>query len=440
MLAPIVTLLRTEVRRVWCHRWLVVGTTLALGAVGAAVAIRMPTEYEAWGQIYVNSQTPLSAATEGVALTGASYGSPYVVQKTLLNDTSLEKVVRKIDPAAASYGRLRLEVAIARLRAKIRLAPDPGEGFVELHVTDTDPVRARDTVQVLMDQFIGANVERTRSDLLRADQFLGQQISAYDALLATSQAKITAFRRNHPSAGALLAPGAGAAPQSISPSAPRLAAAARFAAVSAQVSELEGRLANLRTIYTDEYPDVIATRRQLARAVAERQATPAVTREGGEARAPALRLNLIDPAIAAEGSELQKTDEMLHANHQQLLAKRDATRMSQAVYGADHGKYQVTRRPTVPLVSSGPNRLLHFGLVAAFAICGGLGVGYLRASARDIFVSTQELERALQLPVIGTISQEPAWRSQSRARLRRGRRAKRSFPSTYRPDARPAAS
>jgi capsular polysaccharide biosynthesis protein len=118
----------------------------------------------------------------------------------------------------------------------------------------------------------------------------------------------------------------------------------------------------------------------------------------------------IPPEVASEWANLQKNDEVLRNAYQQLLNKRVATRMSQAVYGADGvGKYQVTREPTVPTVPTGPHRLLYLALAGLLAVAGGLGAGWLRAATRSIFVSTQELEQAVQLPVIGTLSWEPAW-------------------------------
>ena len=79
------------------------GVDSALTLCIAAVAIHyLPNTYDAWGQIYVAPQTPLASAAEGVSLGGNGYGNPNVVLTTLLNDDNLEKIVKRIDPAAAS--------------------------------------------------------------------------------------------------------------------------------------------------------------------------------------------------------------------------------------------------------------------------------------------------------------------------------------------------
>jgi uncharacterized protein involved in exopolysaccharide biosynthesis len=446
MIGPLITLLRNELRRIWCYRWLVAVTSLVLWAGAAAYIQHLPSTYDAWGQIYVEQQTPLVAAAEGVSLVGKNYGSPYVVQTTLLNDDSLEKIVRRIDPAAASKGDTALAGAVNRLRAKIRRAPDPGDGFIELHVTDTDPVRARDVVQLLMQQFISTTVGRSQRDLGRAGEFLEAQIASYGSMLEDSQANIAAFRQKHPAVaalalaghdggvgqlGAYAEPAYANASQALTPPPPSRAAE--------RVAELEARLASLRTAYTEQYPDVVTTRRQLS------DATAALDREerlmgfgnvsppGGATMIPERRAAMrpggprrlappppLPPDVAAAWADLQKTDELLRANYQQLLVKQAATRMSQAVYRDDEaGKYQIVREPVVPVIPTGPNRPLYLTLAAVLAIGAGMAAGYLRAAVKGILVSRQELEETFQLPVIGTVSWEPAWHT-ARAHPARG--------------------
>jgi uncharacterized protein involved in exopolysaccharide biosynthesis len=454
MIGPVLAVIKNEARRIWCFRRLVVAVTV-LTWCGAAVLIRlMPDTYDAWGQIYVAPQTPLVNAAEGVSLVGNGYGSPYVALTTLLNDDSLEKIVKRIDPDAARKGRVELAMAVADLRSKIRRAPDPGEGFIELHVADTDPVRARDIVRLLMDQFIQTNIGRSQRDLHRAGAFLDEQIAAYDSMLKGSQEKIAAFRASHPQVTAIAlqqrepvfattqvdAPSfqsGGVEPiAALQPPPPTPA--------EARVAELQTRIATLLIGYTEKHPDVVAARRELADAIAARDAerasaaaTPAAPTPAPAARPALVFRRAVRPAappplppdVAATWVDLQKTDEVLRTNYQQLLAKRAATRMSQAVYQDDEaGKYQIVREPVVPQIPAGPNRMLYLALAAVAAVGSGVGAGYLRAAFAGILVSRQELEDAFQLPVIGTVSWESAWHEPRTPQTRMGRMAARLPP------------
>ncbi|HKP79290.1 MAG TPA: hypothetical protein VJU34_09225, partial [Phenylobacterium sp.] len=141
----------------------------------------------------------------------------------------------------------------------------------------------------------------------------------------------------------------------------------------------------------------------------------AVWRTGAAPR-PAAAL---PPDVAAAWADIQKTDEVLRTNYQQLLVKQAATRMSKQLYREDEaGKYQIIREPTVPVIPIGPNRPLYFALAGVFAIAVGVGAGYLRAAMKGVLVSRQELEATFQLPVIATVSWEPAWHTAGAGRSR----------------------
>lgn len=449
MIGPMLALVRNEARRIWCFRGLVAVVTGLLCCVSAVCIRYLPNTYDAWAQIYVAPQTPLVSAAEGVSLVGSGYGNPSVALTTLLNDDNLEKIVRRIDPTAASMGQAGMAIAVAQLRGKIQRAPDPGEGFIELHVIDTDPVRARDVVRLLMDDFIASNIHRSQRDLSRAGAFLDEQITGYDAMLNKSQANITAFRDSHPEVArfelATAAGRFGSMAYAPSPAAsqdgvvgPAPDAGPPPPSLAAQrVSELETKLAALLTGYTEKHPDVVATRRQLDEAIALRDSEVAATPPAGSAgsgaapsvpraqqasqsdprlgarRAPVMAMPtqpVLPPDIAARWGELQKADELLRSNYQQLLAKKAATQMSQAVYEDDEaGKFQIVREPVVPVIPAGPNRPLYLLLAVVASIGAGLAAGYIRAAMKGVLVSAQELEHLLQLPVIGTVSWEPAW-------------------------------
>src|SRR6185437_14730051 len=177
MVGTVLSLLYDELVRIWCYRWTAIATSAALLVVGAVLVLRMPNVYDSWAQIYVNKQTPLAAAAQNVSL-GEGNGT-YVVQKTLLNDQSLRKVVQQLNPAFAGMTPAQREGQIISLRNRIEINPDQGDGFTEFHYKDTDPNRAFRVVQLLLNQFVAANQDRAQHDLGQADVFLDAQIEVY---------------------------------------------------------------------------------------------------------------------------------------------------------------------------------------------------------------------------------------------------------------------
>lgn len=434
MIGQIFDRLTDEVRRIWCYRWLVAAVTAVLLVAAVAFAFSAPDIYEAWGQLYVSRETPLSAAAASVSLADPGPSNTYVVQKTLLNDENLDTVARALAPRRRLTQR-EVASASAVLKKGIRLV-DGGDGFVEIRYTDTDPQRAQAVVRLMLNQFVSGSYERSQQELRRASAFLDQQTSAYAELIAQSQAKIAAIRRRWGLIGvgvdedAMLPaeepPRSGLAEAAPAPAPPRLIAPPLPAPSEAtqRVVQLEAKLSSLLTVDTEQHPDVVAARRQLeearadqAQEKAEMSATPLAT---PSAAPPAVRARRVQvrrrsgppPEVAADLAELQRKDDQLRISYQDLIAKRAATQMSEAVSGADRaGKFLVTREPTKPTVPVGPNRKLYLAAGLLAALGGGLGAGYLRAMMRGIMVSPREIEEAIQLPVIGTVSWQRAWRT-----------------------------
>jgi len=453
MIGAILTLIQDEARRIWCHRWLGLACAAVILAGGLGYVMSIPNVYDAWGQVYVNKQTPIAEAARSVSLTDDGFASAGVVEKTLLNDQNLERFVRETNPDADRMNRAQLDAAVQDLRQRIHIVTGD-DGFVEFHYADSDPVHGAQMVKRLMDQFVATNVNRSRSELTKVQAFLDEQIASYKGLLADAQGRINALRSNHAGLAVLPASEAETATEQVLVNAPSRAHAAQTGKASAaaeRVASLEAKLEQLRAVYTEQYPDVVSTRRQLADAVATqtleaalRPAKPDAATDDPAAAAPqrlvgrAIRRPPIPPAVAAEWADAQRSAEVLRINYQQLAARREATRMSLAVFGSDaSGKFQVTRAPTPPIAPVGPKRQLFTALVVAAALAGGLAAAYLRGAVRGIMVSPRELELACQLPVIGTVTWEPAWSTE--AHRRRGRalpsRSRRDMPK---PPRRPA--
>jgi len=428
MVGTVLSLLYDEVVRIWCYRWTAIFTAVIIFVVGAAYIVRMPDVYDSWAQIYVNKQTPLTAATQNVSLVGEGYNSTYVVQKTLLNDQSLGKVAEQLNPALSRLSPAARQGAIGSLRNQIEIVPDNGDGFTEFHYKATNPVRAYRVVQLVLNQFVSANQDRAQKDLGQADVFLDAQLEVYKRKLADSQQKIAEFHARYGNNATTTdsEEEANASADVENARAVYTAALARDGGAAsprqAQITALEDKIAALRLQYTDQYPDVVTARQQLAQlqssaaSAGKPSENAAVASARGLLAAAQARLRKarfhpgLPPQIAAQEADLKRTDDMLRNSYQELLSRREAARMSLAMYGSNNaGKFQVTNQPTIPAMPSGPNRMLYLGLAVLAAIAGGVGAAYLRGAITGVFVAPRELEDAFQLPVIGTISWEKTW-------------------------------
>ncbi len=430
MAGSIFGLLYDQIRRIWFYRWLIVLVAVPLFAGAAFFIMRMPKIYEAYAQVFVDRETATAAAAEHVSLVGGNFGSGYVILKTMLNDGNLHALLFRINPVARDLDRGALANATAALRGRIRIDPDQGDGFFQIHYQDTDPVRARDVVKMLLDGFINANLARNRVELENAVRFLDRQIASYAVKLQDATKALARFRAAHPDIvdarnPMVVANAASAVAGARAAYEAALAQPSRGSGNDGEIGALRAHIADLRARFTDQYPDVVAEQHRLDALLAARAAAPppaanesAVAQarqqlDAAEARLRGAERSATGTVLDAQWADLKNNAEILRNNRQELLGRRQGAQMSLALYAdRESGKYQVTTPPVVPPLPVGPNRRLYLALAAGIALAIGIGAAYLRAAINGIFVAPRELEETFGLPVAGTVSLERAWQTQ----------------------------
>src|SRR5262249_53528419 len=221
-----------------------------------------------------------------------------------------------------------------------------------------------------------------------------------------------------------------------------------------QIAAAEARLAELRTRFTDQHPDVILTRQLIAslRSAPNRGQPPSQSEPTGT---PGRRGNLANPVyehvklrlieadatvsslqgrldtarkelsrmeelaraapqVEAEYEDLDRGYNVLRKNYEELLARRESTNITAAAdTGADKVRLRVIDPPELPHIPVAPNRFLLISLV----FLGGLGAAVaLPIVMRQMDRSFSDVGRLrdLGLPILGGISLASAVRSRSR--------------------------
>jgi polysaccharide chain length determinant protein (PEP-CTERM system associated) len=114
------------------------------------------------------------------------------------------------------------------------------------------------------------------------------------------------------------------------------------------------------------------------------------------------------PEVEAELVRLNRDYEVNRAQHQQLMQRLESARLSEdAATSKEQMRFRIIEPPVVPLQPSGPNRLTLDLVVLLLAIGGGAAVAFLLHQLRPVYSSRQELEAALGLPVLGTVTFSP---------------------------------
>lgn len=212
-----------------------------------------------------------------------------------------------------------------------------------------------------------------------------------------------------------------------------------------RVQQLRQELNGLLSRYTEHYPDVVSTTRALAKAEEEAAAEEKAKQAGGgivsgtghrisnpvyeqlklrvlqteadvtqaERRMKAAAAEMerlqglaeIGPKVEIELADLNREYGVIKAKYEELLARRESARISEAVEAAgDKVQFRVIEAPQVPAFPNFPNRPLFLTVVLAGAVIAGCGLVFLLHKFDDTIGNLTVLTEDFGIRVLGTVS------------------------------------
>lgn len=451
--------LRAALHSVWSRRWLALAVAWGVCILGWLVVALIPNTYESKTRIFVQIDDAL-AQQIGI---GTRKEDIDRVQQTLVSAVNLEKVIRSTKIGESVTTPRQMEGAVAALAKQIQVKSEQDNLFEitaesgRSDLSDGENARlARDVAQKMIDIIREENLGG-RGEMRDTLQFLDQQLAARQKELEAAEQRRMAFESQHPE----LIGGAAAMLQKLDSMRSEMrgidadvaAAQSALAAIDGQLgatprtiitpggggtrgalAQAEASLAGMRAQgLTENHPDVVTAQRQIAllrkqvakdgdvggtpnpaytslqSIRAERQANV----QALQARRAALQSEITamvanqssEPGVAAEAQRISRDYDVLREQYDKLLKDREELRLRGQVETERSGiRFNVVDPPTTSQVPSAPNRpLLLFGVLIV-GIGAGVGVAFVICQLRSTFATAGNLERALDLPVLGTVS------------------------------------
>jgi polysaccharide chain length determinant protein (PEP-CTERM system associated) len=471
--------LRIALHQVWRRRWLAVGVAWAVAVLGWLVIALIPNTYEAKARLFVQMSSILP---NQIGITADERQNQLLrLKQTLTSNENLIRVVRRTDLNSLASNESDLGGIVTSLRQRIAIVANP-DGMIEITARSNvsgfsnaqNARTAAGTVQGLIDLFIEQNLSGDRRETGQSLQFLDEELRRRETQLAEAEQRRVEFEQRFSG----LLPGSGtitqrmaaaraelgnieqqilAAQGSINAMRGQLEAtpqnlpgAEATSTASGQLATLEGQLAQHRARgYTDNHPDVVAVRQQIARlrplAAAERRSGGAgitnpsyislramlAEREAQLAASTARRNQLqtdlaqlgsrqsSEPGLAAEQERLGRDYDVLKQQYDQLLANREQVRLRSDVQTRTSPlNIQVVEPPAVPGSPAAPNRPLFLTLVLIVALGGGVAAAFAAGQLQTTFPTETRLATVTGLPVLGTLSEVVTAPERARRRQR----------------------
>ncbi len=454
--------LRLAIHGVWNRRWLALAIAWGICFLGWLVVALIPNSYESSARVEIRMAGLLN---EKVGITAGEQRKVIErLKQTLGSSDNLAKVIRGTDLGRSVASDQEVAGKISALRKNIDVKSDiNNDNILTITAVQPSPKDARDVVQKLIDVAEEDSIAGDRKETSSSIRFLDKQLEELQKKLTDAEAKRVAFETNN--LGML--PGVGSASTRMEAARAELGqidsqliqARSALGALNSQLAgtpaslntagsggggggnpalaQAQGELAAMRARgLTDNHPDVISTRNQIAilktqsggassaggyktpnpaysslqMMRAERQASVSAL----SARKAALQSDMAgfaakqsaEPGVSAEYSRINRDHEVLKVQYDKLLTDREEIRLrGQVGAQTDAVQFVVSQGPEVAKVPVAPNRPLFLALVLFAGLSAGAAAAFALGHLQTSYPTAAKLERASGLPVIGSISQ-----------------------------------
>jgi polysaccharide chain length determinant protein (PEP-CTERM system associated) len=478
-------------RRLW---WILVPTVLA-PIITYVVSLRIPNRYTSQTLVLVEQQKVPDNFVKPV-VTEDLNARLATMQEQILSRTRLQPIIENFGLFKSDYGKLPMEQLVERMRKSIKVTPIRSEvetrrdmpGFY-ISFTSDSPTLAQKVCAELTSMFMTENLKAREQSAVGTTDFLKNQLEDAKRKLDEQDAKLAQFKRKYLgqlpdqeqtnlSMLATLNTQLDAVTQAInriqqdksyveSLLAQQLAtwqnsrkAVANPDNLEHQLSALQSQLVTLQSKYTEDHPDIIKLKKEIAQltrqfndsaAAADTPEAPKAAAVTEPAQIQQLRLQVhqfaaaikersgeqdrlrkqvglyqsrvqLSPMVEEEYKSLTRDYASAQRFHDELLGKVTQSEMATDLERRQQGEqFRVVDPPNLPEKPTFPDRQMFVkgGLAGGFAL--GLGIALLLEMRDKSLRSDRDVEFYLQLrtlamvPTIGA----PAERRLSRVRIRR---------------------
>jgi polysaccharide chain length determinant protein (PEP-CTERM system associated) len=464
--------IRRVVRKRW---WLVPACALGCGALGLLIATQLPKKYTSQTLVLVAKPTVPTEYVKPVVTEDLNERLSSMKQQ-ILSRTRLEPVLEKFDIYHEDRKKVHVEDLLERLRTTIEISPlEPMAGTQDrsmagfnVSVTFNNPQTAQQICTEITSMFMEQNARALEQQAVRTTTFLSEQLDEAKGKLDEQDAKLAQFKRQYlgllpeeeQTNFSLLA----SMNTQLEANTQTLSRAQQDKAfhesllsqevanwktsrmeqnpetIEEQLRLLEGQLTTLESRYTEEHPDVIKMKNQIAelkKKLAETPSTDNLSAGTHTAVEPPQIQNLratvrqddinigelrkrqgqvqdqirvfegriqSSPMVEQQLKELTRNYQSALDFYNELLKKRQNSAMATDLAHQQEGEqFRVLDPPSLPTKPSSPKIVNFAGGGLAVGAVLSLAILYFLMAMDQTLHTEREVELFLKLPVLASL-------------------------------------
>ena len=185
-------------RGTWRYRWLALAIAWGVSLAGWMYVAQMPDQYRSSAKVHLDTDSILRPLLRGLTVEVDVGQRVQLLSQTLLSQPNLESLARATDLHLQAPTQVDLDRIVDQLRERIRIGSDRRQpNLFNISYNDTDPRKAQEVVQALLNVFMETTLGETRQDTDLAQRFLEQQIREYEQRLIEAEERRAEFRREN---------------------------------------------------------------------------------------------------------------------------------------------------------------------------------------------------------------------------------------------------
>jgi polysaccharide chain length determinant protein (PEP-CTERM system associated) len=460
------------------RRWVLITVLALIGPpLAYGVSRLLPNKYKSQTLVIIEQPTVSKKIVESLDSTDINQRLASM-QQQILSRSRLEPIIRQFNLYPEDLNRISMDELVVRLQKRIDVTPimpmsetraQELPGFY-IAVTLGDARQAQGVCTAITSMFIEQNLRLRQEHSETTSQFLAQELASAKASLDEQDAKLAAFKSHHTGElpedeqtslnlltgltsqldASTQALARAQQDKSFNESLLTQQAAAWQASqtgrnpdtLEQQLIALQAHLATLQSSYTDDYPDVVKAKNDIAilqKKIADSEGpNNAPVTKGTKISAEPVQIQQLraqvhtddliiasktkeqeqirkqialyqervqsSPAVEQQYKELTRGYQTALESYNELQKKRDDSEMAVNLERKQEGEQFVVLDPAnLPDKPSFPNR----PLFAVGGLAGGLGLGFAMAFFLEMkdtsFKTERDVEFALQLPVLAMV-------------------------------------
>ncbi len=196
VLRDLLSTIFTHARGMWRFRWVAMGLAWVVCGLGWYYVYSMPDVYEAEARVFVDTDSVVRKLLQNIAVSNDVMTEVNIVTREMLSRPNVAEVARETDLDLKVTTPQEFENLLTSLQQQIKVAGSRDQVFT-ISFQHPNRDRAEMVVRSLVDTFVEKSLGADRTESVRAQTFLEEQISEYDQRLTDAEDRLAQFKRDN---------------------------------------------------------------------------------------------------------------------------------------------------------------------------------------------------------------------------------------------------